>query len=61
MVGLILTPLYSYFSTRMILGQLEMGPVETKVLTSVNGVSLAVLLVIFLWIGSRSIRASESA
>jgi hypothetical protein len=51
MVGLILIPLYSYFSTRMILGRLGMGDMETKVFTSINGVCLAILFGFFLWIG----------
>ena len=51
MAGLILLPLYSYFSSRMFLGRLGVGPLETRVFTSINGLCLVVLLAIFLWIG----------
>jgi Glycosyltransferase family 87 len=49
--ALILIPLYSYFSTRMVLERLGVDHMDARVATSVNGVCLAVLLVIFLWLG----------
>ncbi len=42
--GLMAVPLFNYFSTRMILGRLDAPFVVEQILTSINGVALAVLL-----------------
>ncbi|MGV3485526.1 MAG: glycosyltransferase family 87 protein [Planctomycetaceae bacterium] len=39
-----LFPAYNYLSTQMILGRLDLDPLSVKMITSVNGVLLAVLL-----------------
>ena len=52
-VGLMLLPLYNYFSTRFLIDFLDGGVVMTRVFTSINGVSLAVLLSILLVGGLR--------
>lgn len=57
LAGLMLFPAYNYFSTRMVLGRLNPSPVVVDVLTSVNGICLAVLLV---WLCLLAIRSTSS-
>ncbi|WP_146514045.1 glycosyltransferase family 87 protein [Rubripirellula amarantea] len=51
--ALMLLPLYNYFSTRSLIRILDGGEVMTRIFTSLNGVSLAILLVILLVLGLR--------
>jgi hypothetical protein len=59
--ALMLVPLYNYLSTRVVLGALGWGldaddSAGARVFTSINGVALAVLLVLLLWFAMREIR-----
>ncbi|QDT09202.1 glycosyltransferase family 87 protein [Planctomycetes bacterium K23_9] len=47
--GLIVLPLYSFYSTRILLGRADPAPVVLRVLTSVSGVSVAVLMLLACW------------
>jgi hypothetical protein len=56
-----LVPLYNYFSTRMILGWLAPDPLVVRILTSVNGVLLAIALVVLLRLGMWRTQPSRPA
>lgn len=58
---LILLPLYSYFSTRMVLGKLGIDHMDARVFTSVNGVCLVILFLIFLKLGAVRKHPAEPA
>lgn len=50
--AMLLVPLFNYISTRMILGWIDASPLQARVLTSINGVTLAIALAVFLWLGT---------
>ena len=58
--GLMLTPLCNYLSTHMVLDRLGLEAMNARVLTSINGVSLAALLLVFLWIAYPKQAPSQS-
>lgn len=58
---MMIAPLYSYFSSRLILGWLDVSPLGERLLTSISGINLAVLLVLFLWLGMSSKKPLQPA
>ncbi len=48
-IGLIVLPLYSFYSTRILLGRIEPSPGALRVLTSVSGVSVTLLMLMACW------------
>ena len=56
MAVLMAIPAFNYLSTRLVLSRLDPGPQWVQVLTSVNGICLALALIGLCWIGARSSR-----
>jgi hypothetical protein len=52
-IALILLPLYSFYSTRFLLGRLEPSPGILRILTSVSGVSVTLLMLLGCWLAWR--------
>lgn len=57
---LILAPLYSYFSSRVFLGQLGIDHLNARFFTSINGVCLLILFIMVLWVGIVEKRTAET-
>ncbi len=53
LAGVMLLPAYNYLSTRMFLLRIDPDPTTVKLLTSLNGISLAILMVWCLFLAAR--------
>ncbi len=60
LAGLMLFPAYNYLSTRMFLLRIDPDPLLVRILTSLNGISLAVLLIALCWLATEKRKGLSS-